>query len=235
VASGKDTDDVALREARDLCYLLFRSVALHAKFENLVLFPELDAAKQDPGFTAEGREQHDHEVDEMNALLEHFDRALCEQPGDRQADLTSLTEACERLRSSQFAHFDYEEANFMPVLSELDIERHLAMLEGAYEMCILERPFLIGVLASYMPSENILSLLDSLLYVVKPDSTQWRTLLQAMHLFLNAEQWLRVVRRFEDILPTSLMVIPTGHRQQTIGSAARALHAAAPVDRIEIP
>jgi len=235
VAAGVDGDNVALQEARDLCYLLFRSVALHAKFENLVLFPALDAAKQDPDFTAEGAEQHDHEVEEMNALLEHFDRALGEEPGRRQETLTGLAGACEDLKGSQFAHFDYEEANFMPVLTDLEVEQHVAMLEGAYEMCILERPFLIGALASYMPIENTLSLLDSLLHVVRPDSIQWRSLLSAIHEFLTAEQWLRVVRRFEDVLPTSLMVIPSGRRSGAIGSAARALHEAAPVDRIEIP
>jgi hypothetical protein len=56
-----------------------------------------------------------------------------------------------------------------------------------------------------------------------------------MHRFLSPVQWLSVVRRFEDVLPTSLIVIPSGHRRGTIGSAARALHATAPVDRIEIP
>ena len=94
---------------------------------------------------------------------------------------------------------------------------------------------LIGVLASFMPIENTLSLLDSLLYAVEPDSEQWRLLLTEMHRYLSAEQWLRVARRFEDALPTSLMVVPSEHRSATIGSAARALHAAVPVERIEIP
>jgi hypothetical protein len=102
-------------------------------------------------------------------------------------------------------------------------------------MCILERPHLIGVLASYMPIENTLSLLDSLLQAVEPDSDQWRNLVTEIHRSLNAEQWLRVVRRFEDALPTSLMLVPSGHRRQSIGEVARALHAAAPVDRLEIP
>jgi len=123
----------------------------------------------------------------------------------------------------------------MPVLAELEVEQHLDMLRGAYEMCILERPHLIGVLASYMPIEDTLSLLDSLLHAVEPDSEQWRRLLTAMHGFLTAEQWLRVARRFEDVLPTSLLVLPSGHRRQTIGDAARALAAAAPIDHIEIP
>jgi hypothetical protein len=120
-------------------------------------------------------------------------------------------------------------------LSELDVEQHLAMLKGAYEMCILERPHLIGVLVLYMPIENTLSLLDSLLHAVEADSEQWRNLLHAMHRFLSTDKWLRVVRRFEDALPTSLMVVPSGHHAETIGTAARALHAAAPVNRIEIP
>ena len=121
------------------------------------------------------------------------------------------------------------------MLAELDVEQHLEMLRGAYEMCILERPHLIGVLASYMPIENTLSLLDSLLQAVEPGSDQWRNLLTEMHRSLNAEQWLRVVRRFEDVLPTSLMVVPSGHRRQSIGEVARSLHAAVPVDRLEIP
>jgi hypothetical protein len=235
IAEGEDRDDVRLHEARDLCYLLFRSVALHAKFENLVLFPALDASKKDPGFTVEAYEQHAHEEHEMNSLLGQFDRALGEEPGKRQATLASLASACARSREGQLAHLDYEEANFLPVLAELSVEQHLGMLEGAYEMCILERPHLIGVLTSYMPVEDILSLLDSLLQAVTPDSEQWRTLLSAMHGSLSAEQWIKVVRRFEDVLPTSLMVMPSGHRPVTIGSAARALHAAAPVDCIEIP
>jgi len=149
--------------------------------------------------------------------------------------LGDLASASARLRESQFAHFDYEETNFMPVLAELEIEQHLEMLRGAYEMCILERPHLIGLLASYMPIENTLSLLDSLLQAVEPDSDQWRILLKEMHRSLKAEQWLRVARRFEDVLPTSLLVVPPGHRRQSIGEVARALHAAVPADRLEIP
>ena len=144
----EDHDNEDLQEARDLCYLLFRAVALHAKFENLVLFPALDAVKEDPGFTAEAVDQHDHEEDEMNSLLEHFDRALSEEPGSRQQTLIDLATACVRLRDGQLAHFDYEESNFLPVLAELEVEQHLEMLRGAYEMCILERPHLIGVLTS---------------------------------------------------------------------------------------
>ncbi len=235
IAGGDDRDHVALEEARSLCYLLFRAVALHAKFENLLLFPALDAAKEDPTFTADAVGQHDHEEEEMNSLLERFDRALSEEPGSRHQTLKDLASASARLRKGQFAHFDYEEAHFMPVLAELDLEQHLEMLHGAYEMCILERPHLIGVLASYMPIENTLSLLDSLLQAVEPDSEQWRDLVTEMHRSLNAEQWLRVARRFEDVLPTSLLVVPPGHHRQSIGEVARALHAAVPIDRLEIP
>jgi len=235
IAVGEDHNNNDLREARDLCYLLFRAVALHAKFENLLLFPALDTAKGDPAFTAEAVGQHDHEEKAMNSLLEHFDRALSEEPGSREQTLKDLASACEKLREGQFAHFDYEEANFLPVLAELEVEQHLEMLKGAYEMCILERPHLIGVLASYMPIENTLSLLDSLLQAVEPDSEQWRDLLSEMHSSLSTDKWLRVVRRFEDVLPTSLMVVPSGHRRENIGSAARALHEVAPVDRLEIP
>lgn len=64
---------------------------------------------------------------------------------------------------------------------------------------------------------------------------EWRRLLVATHGLATAERWLRVVRRFEDVLPTSLMVVPSGHRRQKLGSAAQALREAAPVDRIEIP
>jgi hypothetical protein len=149
--------------------------------------------------------------------------------------LRDLDSACRRLREGQFAHFDFEETNFLPVLAELEIDQHIEMLRGAYEMCILERPHLIGVLASYMPIENTLSLLDSLLQAVEPDSDEWRNLLTEIHRSLNAEQWLKVVRRFEDVLPTSLMVVPAGHHHQNIGEVARALHAAVPVDRLEIP
>jgi glutathione S-transferase len=235
LAVHEDSDHEDLQEARDLCYLLFRAVVLHAKFENLVLFPALDIAKNNPAFTAEAADQHDHEEGEMNSLLEHFDRALSEEPGSRQQTLMDLASTCFRLRKNQFAHFDYEEANFLPVLAELEVERHLEMLRGAYQMCILERPHLIGVLASYMPIENALSLLDSLLQAVEPDSDQWRNLLTEIHRWLNAEQWLRLVRRFEDVLPTSLLMVPSGHRRQSIGEVARALHAAVPVDRLEIP
>jgi glutathione S-transferase len=235
IAAGDDRDNQALQEARDLCYLLFRAVALHAKFENLVLFPTLDAATGTSDFTADGISQHAHEEQEMNFLLSRFDRALGEQPGRRHDTLADLASACAHAREGQFAHLDYEESTFLPVLAELDVGQHLTMLKGAYEMCILERPHLIGVLASYMPIENTLSLLDSLLHAVEPDSDEWRRLLTEMHRYLSAEQWLRVVRRFEDVVPTSLMVVPPDHRRGAIGSAARALHAAAPVDRIEIP
>ncbi len=235
IAANGDRDNRDLQDARDLCYLLFRAVALHAKFENLILFPALDVAKGDPAFTSEALDQHDHEEGEMNSLLEHFDRALAEEPGSRHQTLTALASASKGLRKGQFAHFDFEETNFLPVLADLEVEQHLEMLRGAYEMCIFERPHLIGVLASYMPIENILSLLDSLLQAVDPESEQWRTLLAEMHRSLDAVQWLRVVRRFEDVIPTTLMVVPSGHRRRTIGDAARALHASVPIDRIEIP
>ena len=235
ITATEDRDNETLQEARDLCFLLFRAVSLHAKFENLVLFPALDAATGNTSFTTDGIGQHDHEEGAMNSLLDQFDRALGEEPGFRGETLADLATAVESSRDGQFAHLDYEEATFLPVLAQLDVEQHLEMLRGAYEMCILERPHLIGVLASYMPIENILSLLDSLLHAVEPDSEQWRLLLTEMHRYLSAEQWLRVARRFEDSLPTSLMVVPGGHRHGTVGSAARALHAAAPVDRIEIP
>jgi hypothetical protein len=52
---------------------------------------------------------------------------------------------------------------------------------------------------------------------------------------MSPEQWLKVVRRYEDVLPTSLIVIPASARQGTIGEAAKALQEAAPVERIEIP
>lgn len=235
IDTGDHDDNEGLQEARDLCYLLFRAVALHAKFENLVLFPALDAATGNPTFTAAGAAQHDHEEQEMNSVLERFDRALSERPGSRHQALKELASACARAREGQLAHLDFEEATFLPVLADLDVEQHLAMLQGAYQMCILERPHLIGVLASYMPIENTLSLLDSLLCAVDPDSEHWRLLLTEMHRYLSPEQWLRVVRRFEDVLPTTLMLIPSDHRRATIGSAARALHDAAPVDRITIP
>lgn len=235
LAKAVDRDNHGLQEARDLCYLLFRAVSLHAKFENLVLFPTLDAAKADPGFTAEAIGQHDHEETEMNSLLHLFDRALAEGCGSRQQVMNELAAACAGLREGQFAHFDFEEANFLPVLADLEIGLHLEMLRGAYEMCILERPHLIGLLTSYMPIENTLSLLDSLLHAVEPHSEQWRDLLTEIHRSLDSDQWLRVVRRFEDVLPTSLMVIPSGHRRQSIGAVARALQDAVPVDRLEIP
>ena len=235
VAAGDDRDNEALQEARDLCYLLFRALSLHAKFENLVLFPALDAATSDSDFTAEGIAQHEHEEHEMNALLERFDRVLGEAPGARAGSLSALAAACERVKEGQFAHLDFEEATFLPMLAELDVKQHLEMLEGAYEMCILERPHLIGVLASYMPIENTLSLLDSLLCAVETDSDQWRLLLTGLHRYLKPDQWLRVVQRYEDELPTSLMLRPSGYGGGSIGSAAHALHAAAPVDRIEIP
>jgi len=235
LARDGDLGDESLQEARDLCFLLFRAVALHAKFENLVLFPALDAAQGDSAFTADGADQHDHEVGEMNALLGRFDQALGQRPGQRQAPLDELAGETARLRDGQFSHLDYEEALFMPVLAELPLDQHLAMLRGAYEMCILERPHLIGVLASYMPLENVLSLLDSLLHAVEPDSPQWRTLLGEIHDYLDPESWLRVVRRFEDVLPISLMVVPGGRRRGSIGSAARALQVAVPADCIEIP
>ena len=52
MAAGEDRGNEDLQEARDLCYLLFRSVALHGKFENLLLFPALDAATENPRLVA---------------------------------------------------------------------------------------------------------------------------------------------------------------------------------------
>jgi hypothetical protein len=235
LAAGEDRDDRDLQEARDLGYLLFRAVALHARFENLVLFPALDEVRGDPGFTAEGADRHDHEAREMNALLDRFDRALAEPPGERTAALRALAAACSRSREGQLAHLDHEEDRYLPVLAGLDAGRHVAMIRDAYHMCILERPHLIGVLASYMPVENTLSLIDSLLHAVEPDSDDWRRLTAAMREHLTPEQWLRVVRRYEDVLPTSLMVAPAAPGGASLAAAARALHEAAPVERIEIP
>jgi hypothetical protein len=235
LARGDDADHGALQQARDLCYLLFRAVSLHATLENLVVFPALDAARGDPRFTAEAVEQHEHEEAAMNGLLELFDRALDERPGARRDTLAMLAADCARLSEGQLAHLDFEEENFLPVLSELELDQHRALLATAYELCIVERPHLIGPLTSHMPVENILSLLDSLLHAVAPDSPQWRTLLGEMHAYLGAEQWLQVMRRFEDVLPLSLMVVPSGRRRGDWGAAARALHAAAPVERISIP
>ena len=235
IADGDDRDNVELEEARDLSYLLCRAVALHAKFENLVLFPALDADRGDATFTAEAIDQHDHEAGEMNSLLEQFDRVVDLPAGSRREDLKELAAAVEHSRRGQFAHLDLEESSFMPVLGELEVGQHLEMLRGAYEMCILERPHLIGVLCSYMPIEDTLSLLDSLLHAVEPDSEQWRVLLTEIHRYLTAEQWLQVARRFEDLLPLSLLLIPSGSGRGTISSAANALRTAVPVDRIEIP
>jgi len=44
-----------------------------------------------------------------------------------------------------------------------------------------------------------------------------------------------VGERFEDVLPISLMVLPSRRSVDGIGVAARALQTAAPVERIEIP
>ena len=171
----------------------------------------------------------------MNALLESLDRVLAAEPGNRDRELRDLASAVVDLRESQFAHFDYEEANFLPVLAELDLEQHLEMLRSAYDMCVLERPHLIGIMASYMPIENTLSLLDSLLYAVTPDSGHWRQLVSEVHRCVRSDQWLRVVRRFEDVLPTTLMVVPCGHGRRSIGEVARALETTAPIERLEIP
>ena len=53
--------------------------------------------------------------------------------------------------------------------------------------------------------------------------------------YLTPEQWLKVARRFEESLPTSLMVVPAGSRRGSLAATARELQAASPVDRIEIP
>jgi glutathione S-transferase len=235
IASHDDQGNEQLQEARSLCYLLFRAVALHGKFENLLLFPALNAAKDDLAFTEAAIAQHSHEASEMNALLDRFGATLAEPPGQRAKALAALVSTCEQGRQAFFEHLDYEEENFMPVLSGLEPEQHIQLLRNAYEMCLKERPFLIGVLTSYMPIENTLSLIDSMLHVVEPGSEQWHLLLRAMHRSLSAEQWLRVVRRFEDVIPTSLMVVPSGHRRDSLAAAARLVHEAVPVDKIDIP
>ena len=235
IASSEDRGSQPLQEARSLCYLLFRAVALHGKFENLLLFPALNAAKNDPAFTQSAIDDHSHESDEMNALLDRFDAALTEPPSQRKAALEALVSACEEGRKAFFEHLDYEEKNFMPVLSGLEVEQHIELLKAAYEMCITERPVLIGVLASYMPIENVLSLIDSFLKVVAPGAEQWILIIRAMHQSLNAEQWIRVTRRFEDVLPTSFLVVSSGQQRGSLTAIAALLQETAPVDKIEIP
>jgi hypothetical protein len=234
LARAEDRDNTPLGEARALCYILFRSIALHGKFENRVLFPALDAAKGTPDFTQAAVEQHRHEAGQMNELLARFDTLLAKPVREREAGFVQLASACSSGREAFFEHLAYEEEHFMPVLAELEVEQHLDLLKQAYEMCIVERPHLIGPLTSYMPIEDTLSLLDSLLHAVQPQSEQWHLLMRAMHHYLAPEQWLRVIRRFEDALPTSLMVLPSGAKRHSLLAAAEALDQAAPIDRIEI-
>lgn len=226
--------DEELREARDLAYLLFRGMALHASFEIRIVYPALDAARGDLDFTAEGRARHEREVEETNALLELFDGALATPAAGRREKIERLAAACSSLRDAHLERLDHVEAAYLPVLGELEEEQHLSMLRQAHDMALVERPFLIGVLCAHMPTEDILSLLESHLRVIDPGSQEWRDLLRDVHAHLSSAQWFCVSRCFEDVLPNSLLAVPGELRRESLGETARRLQAAAPVERISV-
>jgi hypothetical protein len=234
LVSDPREDNRELREARDLAYLLFRAMALHGSFEIRIVYPALDAARGDLAFTSAGREGHEREAGEMSALLDLFDRALEAGAAERRDHLAELAASCQRLRAAQLERLDRVEATYLPVLSELEEEQHLSMLRQAHDMALVERPFLIGILCAHMPTEDVLSLLESHLRVVDPGSQEWRELIRDVHAHLSPAQWFCVSRCFEDVLPNSLLAVPVEERRMTLGDSARALQAAAPVERIAI-
>lgn len=222
-------------EVRGLCVLLFRAVALHGKFENLALFPTLDEVQNDPAFTGHGVDEHDHEVVAMNDLLALFNDAAARPAGERRGSLERLAEALAAHREAFYEHLAYEETHYLPIVGELDQAAHLRLIREAYAMCIEERPYIVGPVVAYMPIENQLSMIDSLAQAVEPDHPQWRLILGRIHQHLDAGSWQRIVHMFEDIVPTSLKLLPPGHGCPTLAAAAAELEAAFPLARIEIP
>jgi glutathione S-transferase len=234
--SKDDHDHEEVAEARGLCVLLFRAVALHAKFENLSLFPTLNTSQNNQLFTQHGINDHEHEVVALNDLLARCNDAAKRPAGEaRRAAFEHAASGFIAHRESFFAHLAYEEAHYMPVLAELDLPTHIRLLKEAYAMCLDERPFLIGVVVAYMPKENRLSFIDSLSQAVEPEHPQWRLVMGRIHQQVDEETWLRIVHMFEDILPTSLKLIPARHQRPTFAALANELESAFPVTRIEIP
>ena len=109
------------------------------------------------------------------------------------------------------------------------------LIREAYDLCLLERPHVIGVLASYLEPDEAVSLLDSLFHAVPPSSDSGRRVLHAIWRYASPDRWMAVTRRFEDEMPNSLLTLPRRAAPELLETAVRDLDAAVPVRRIEIP
>jgi glutathione S-transferase len=224
-----------LKKTRDLCYILFRAIILHAKFENLLLYPAMEIANVNPDLTLEAEKQHHHECEQMNLLLAKFDQVISLQKDDRKSELVKLAGMCVTIKKAFIEHLEFEEKHFMPILSGLELPEHKKLLDGAYEMCKVERPYLIGILTAFINSVDIISLIDSLLIAVTPDSDDWYALIQVIHKSVDENQWNAITRRYEDIIPTSLLIAPVSQWHMDYSAWAVALDKNLPIQKLEIP
>ena len=224
-----------LNKTRDLCYILFRAIILHAKFENLLLYPAMELAEVNPDLTLEAEKQHHHECEEMNQLLTQFDHVISLPEKNRHSELVVLAGKCNTIKKAFIEHLEFEEKHFMPILSGLDLPEHKKLINGAYNMCKAERPYLIGILAAFINSVDIISLIDSLLIATTPDSEDWYELIQAIHKSVDENQWNAITRRYEDIIPTSLLIAPVSEWHMDYSAWATALDKDLPIQKLEIP
>ncbi len=225
--------DAAFADARGLAVLLFRTIALHGSFENRELFPALDVAHGAP-LTTPAIDDHDHEGAVMDEILQLFDAAAQLPVGQRSLAIGAVAEAVRDNRAGFLDHLAYEEANFMPVLSALDLPTHTRLLRAAFLECLAERPYLIGPLVAYMPPENRLLFIHSFCQIVDPDHPQWRLIMGRIHQHQDGEGWLRIQRRFEDLIPAALAVLPPGTGKPCLAQAAAEVEAAFPLDSMRI-
>ena len=234
-SNAKDPGDEFLKKTRDLCYILFRSIILHAKFENLLLYPAMEIANVNPELTREAEKQHHHECEKMNHLLSQFDHAISLPKDDRISELVELAEKCKTIKKAFIEHLEFEEKHFMPVLAGLELPEHIKLLKGAYNMCKEERPYLIGILAAFINGVEVISLIDSLLIAIHPNSDDWYDLISAIHKSVSTDQWNAITRRYEDSIPTSLLIAPVSQWHMDYSAWAAAIDADLPVSKLEIP
>ncbi|MBT3250437.1 MAG: hypothetical protein HN729_04725 [Candidatus Marinimicrobia bacterium] len=230
-----DPGDEFIKKTRDLCYILFRAIILHAKFENLLLYPAMEIANVNPELTREAEKQHEHECVRMNALLGQFDDVLSLSDDNRHPERIALANDCESIKTAFIEHLEFEEKHFMPVLAGLELPEHINLLKGAYNMCKEERPYLIGILAAFINGVDIISLIDSLLIAIHPNSDDWYDLINAIHKSVNTDQWNAITRRYEDSIPASLLIAPVSQWHMDYSAWAAAIDTDLPINKLEIP
>jgi len=56
-----------------------------------------------------------------------------------------------------------------------------------------------------------------------------------LHKSVNKNQWNAITRRYEDIIPTSLLIAPVSLWHRDVSAWAKALQEISPVSKLEIP